>query len=206
MNMDRVTRVSFIVSVLLCTCIESFSQVGGIVSAPILEAQVGTLNTTQISQTSIMTAMNTVMENLERADKEYKQALQKATWLRNLQTAQRILYMVENLVCTTKDLSIRVNSIGHNSCLVNYRFDMSIIKVQQSADYLGIILTAGVTMSPGERMKSLDDVIKSFAEAQEMMVRLNRVLDSDMMRLRLAKSTASSVDLAINYDRSKKKR
>jgi hypothetical protein len=183
---------------------ECYSQ-GGIVSAPILEAQVGTLNATQVSQTSIMTGMNSVVAALEKADREYKEALTKATWLRNLATAGRILYMVENLVCTSKNLSIRMNSFGHYSCLMSYRFDMSIIKIQQSADYLGIILAAGVTMTPGERMKSLDDVIQSFAEAQEVMVRLNRSLDSDIMRLRLANNTSSTVDFAMNYDRSRRK-
>lgn len=184
--------------ILLLAANVSFAQVS-VVSAPALEIQAGT-------QTSIMTTMNAVISALEKADQEYKSAMQKATWLRNLQTAARILYMVENLVCTSKNLSIRMNSIGNTSCLVSYRFDMSIIKVQQSADYLGIILTAGVTMTPAERMKSLDDVIESFEEAQEMMVRLNRVLDSDITRLRLASNTITVADMMMNYDRSRKNR
>ena len=53
---------------------ECYSQ-GGIVSAPILEAQVGTLNATQVSQTSIMTGMNSVVAALEKADREYKEAI-----------------------------------------------------------------------------------------------------------------------------------
>jgi len=183
--------------ILLLAANVSFAQVS-VVSAPALEIQAGT-------QTSIMTTMNAVISALEKADQEYKSAMQKATWLRNLQTAARILYMVENLVCTSKNLSIRMNSIGNTSCLVSYRFDMSIIKVQQSADYLGIILTAGVTMTPAERMKSLDDVIESFEEAQEMMVRLNRALDSDITRLRLANSSIAVADMIMNYDRSQKK-
>ncbi|MCC6836685.1 MAG: hypothetical protein IT213_16995 [Cytophagales bacterium] len=81
---------------------------------------------------------------------------------------------------------------------------MSIIKVQQSADYLSIVLTAGVAMTPAERMKSLDDVIESFEEAQEMMVRLNRALDSDITRLRLASNTAATADILMSYDRSRK--
>lgn len=194
----------FISLFIILSAVRGFSQLGGVVSAPVLEGQVAALNTTQATQTSIMTTMNLVMDNLERAEKEYKEALQKATWLRNLQTSARILYMVENLVCTSKNLSIRMNSIGNTSCLMSYRFDMSIIKVQQSADYLGIVLTAGVTMTPAERMKSLDDVIKAFEDAQEMMVRMNKSLDSDMMRLRLFRNTSSTVKMAVNYDRSRR--
>lgn len=169
-----------------------------VVSAPALEIETST-------QTGIITTMNSVITALEKTDREYKDALTKATWLRNLQTAGRILYMVENLICTSKNLSIRMNSLGYTSCLMSYRFDMSIIKVQQSADYLGIILAAGVTMTPGERMKSLDDVIRSFGEAQEIMVRLNKSIDSDIMRLRLANNSAAAVDLVMNYDRSKRR-
>lgn len=183
----------------------SYAQLPTVVSAPIAEANLATANTTLAQQSGIMTTMNGVITALEKADREYKEALTKATWLRNLQTAGRILYMVENLVCTSKNLAIRMNSFGNSSCLMSYRFDMSIVKVQQSADYLGIVLTAGVTMSPAERMQSLDDVIRSFGEAQEVMVRLNRSLDSDIMRLRVANSTKSTVDLAMNYDRSKRK-
>jgi hypothetical protein len=167
-----------------------------VVSAPALEIETST-------QTGIITTMNSVITALEKTDREYKDALTKATWLRNLQTAGRILYMVENLICTSKNLSIRMNSLGYTSCLMSYRFDMSIIKIQQSADYLGIILAAGVSMTPGERMKSLDDVIRSFGEAQEVMVRLNKSIDSDIMRLRLANNSAAAIDLVMNYDRSK---
>ncbi|MFM7858813.1 MAG: hypothetical protein ACKO96_44540 [Flammeovirgaceae bacterium] len=176
----------------------SFAQVS-IVSAPALEIQA-------TSQTGIMSTMNAVIGALESADRAYKEAMQKATWLRNLQTARRILYMVENLICTSKNLSIRMNSIGYTSCLMSYRFDMSIIKVQQSADYLGIILASGVAMTPAERMKSLDNVITSFEESQEMMVRLNKALDSDLVRLRLANNTAAAADLLMSYDRSGNKR
>lgn len=176
-----------------------------VVSAPVLEIEASTQTGIITEQSAIMSTMNGVITALEKADREYKQAMQKATWLRNLQTAGRILFMVENLVCTSKNLSVRMNSIGHNSCLASYRFDMSIIKIQQSADYLGIVLTAGVTMTPAERMKSLDDVIRAFEEAQEMMVRLNRSLDADIMKLRLANNTAVTVDLAVNYNRSKKR-
>lgn len=191
--------------VLWAVAIDSFCQLPTVVSAPIAEANLATANTTLAQQAGIMSTMNGVVTALEKADREYREALSKATWLRNLQTAGRILYMVENLVCTSKNLAIRMNSLGNNSCLMSYRFDMSIVKVQQSADYLGIVLTAGVTMTAAERMKSLDDVIRSFGEAQEVMVRLNRSLDTDIMRLKLAGSTRSTVDFAMNYDRSKRK-
>lgn len=191
---------------LMCLSVSfCFAQVS-VVTAPVLEAQAASQTTLITQQSAIMSTMNGVVTALEKADRQYKEAMQKATWLRNLQTAGRILYMVENLVCTSKNLSVRMNSIGYSSCLMTYRFDMSIIKVQQSADYLGIVLTAGVTMTPAERMKSLDDVIKAFEEAQEMLVRLNRALDSDITRLRLATNTVSAADLVMNYDRSRKKR
>jgi glycyl-tRNA synthetase beta subunit len=192
------------VIILLLAVNVSFAQVS-VVSAPALEIEASTQTGIITKQSAIMSTMNGVITALEKADREYKDAMQKATWLRNLQTAGRILYMVENLVCTSKNLSVRMNSIGNTSCLMSYRFDMSIIKVQQSADYLGIVLTAGVTMTPAERMKSLDDVIESFEEAQEMMVRLNRALDSDITRLRLANSSIAVADMMMNYDRSRKK-
>lgn len=195
----------FIMALMCLSMSFCFSQVS-VVTAPVLEAEAISQTGLITQQSAIISTMNGVVTALEKADREYKEAMQKATWLRNLQTAARILHMVENLVCTSKNLTIRMNSIGHGSCLMTYRFDMSIIQVQQSADYLGIILTAGVTMTAAERMKSLDDVINAFQEAQEMMVRLNRSLDSDITRLRLAKNTVAAADLVMNYDRSRKMR
>jgi len=182
-----------------------YAQLPTVVSAPIAEANLATANTSLAQQTGIMTAMNTVIGSLEKADRTYKEAMEKSTWLRNLQTASRLVYMIENLLCTSKNLSVRMTGAGGN-CLYSYRYDMMIIKVQQSADYLTIILSAGVAMTAAERMKSLDNVITAFEESQEMMVRLNKALDSDVMRLRLAKSSGTTLKnlYAINRGRSRR--
>lgn len=182
-----------------------YSQLPTVVSAPIAEANLATANSSLAQQTGIMSTMNTVIGSLEKADRAYKEAMEKSTWLRNLQTASRLVYMVENLICTSKNLSLRMNGAGAN-CLYSYRYDMMIIKVQQSADYLTIVLSAGVAMTAAERMKSLDNVITSFEESQEMMVRLNRALDGDLMRLRLAKASGTTLKnfYAINRGRSRR--
>lgn len=169
-----------------------YAQLPTVVSAPIAESNLATANASLAQQTGIMSTMNTVIGSLEQADRAYKEAMEKSTWLRNLQTASRLVYMIENLLCTSKNLNVRMGGAGGN-CLYSYRYDMMIIKVQQSADYLTIVLSAGVAMTAAERMKSLDNVITAFEDSQEMMVRLNRALDGDLMRMRLAKSSGTTL-------------
>lgn len=174
---------------------------GGVVSAPILESEVATLNATQAEQSATTTTMSGVVASLEAADNEYKKMLKKATWVRNLQTAQRLIMLVENVVCTTRDLNLRLQFI-QNSCIYQFHFDISVVKISMAADYLGIIMTDGVSMTAGERMASIDQAIKAFETAQYELSKLNYQLNGRMLlnaKVQNSKSNLHQLLASKNY-------
>ena len=177
-----------------------FAQ-GGVVSAPVLEAEVASSNTILAEQASAATAMQGVMTALESADNEYKTMMKKATWMRNLQTAQRLIVLVENVVCTTRDINARLGLVS-NSCIYRFNYDVSVMKISMAADYLSIIMTDGVSMTSGERMTTLDQAIKAFEHAQKELIKLNYQLNSRMIlnaRLQNSKTNVHQLFASKNY-------
>jgi len=142
-----------------CMAVCSYGQ-SPVVSAPILEK----LTTTSLK---FQTKMSSTMAMLQAKQEALDKALQAASWLQNLQSAKRLMNLVETMVCNGRELNLAMSG-GHKSCFVDFEYEMVIMKVQMSADYLGIILAAN-RMTTGERMKTLNDVLQRFEEAQKNM-------------------------------------
>ncbi|HEY0655497.1 MAG TPA: hypothetical protein VGD65_20320 [Chryseosolibacter sp.] len=182
-----------------------FSKVlaqGGIVSAPYLEALVTTLNSIQGEQSTTQSTMSSVIASMEASEKQYKEAMTKATWLRNLQSAQRVVALIENLVCTSKDLNVKL-AIAGQSCFYSFQYEMVLVKVQMSADYLGIILSS-VSMTVAERAQLFRAATESFEQSQHAMVSLSNSIDGDIARAKLNQQVAKEVSHIMTFDRSKK--
>lgn len=192
-----VTSIAFVVA-----STSLFGQ-GGVVSAPVLELQVGTLNANQAQQTSIQSTMSSIIASMETAEKNFKEAMTKATWMRNLQAVQRLVTLVENLICTSKDLNIKLSAAGGN-CLYSYQYDMVLVKMQMSADYLGILMS-GVSMTVGERSQMFKTTVESFEQSQNMMIDMNNSLDADIARSKQLKAVTQEVTDFMTYDRRKRK-
>lgn len=150
----------------LCLTTMAMAQ-GGVVSAPALEK----LTTSALKLQAKFSATLALMEKKQEA---LNKALQSSTWLKNLKTARRILYMVETMVCNGKELDMAMSlyaSLGKSDCFSDFEYEMVITKIQMSADYLEIIFALS-RMAAGERMKTLNDVLSRFEEAQKDMDRL----------------------------------
>jgi len=151
---------------------------GGVVSAPVLESIASGQSAVMQSQVAITTTMSGVIQSLEEAESKFKAAMEKATWMRSLNSARRLVFMVENLVCTTKDINVKIGlADSHSSCLINYKFDISVAKLEMCVEYLGILLTDGVSMTNAERMDVMSTTQEKFEESQDEFVKLNRELD-----------------------------
>jgi hypothetical protein len=167
-----------------------------VVSAPVLENIAATTGFAVERQSGFLATMTGVVQALEKAEHEFREAMKKATWLRDLQSARRLLYMIENLVCTSKDISVNIGyADAHSSCIVQYKFDISVAKIQMSADYLGILLTDGISMSPAERMQVMAITQAKYEEANDEFVKIQRELN--------AKKVESQINAAIYRDLEK---
>ncbi|MBT33362.1 MAG: hypothetical protein CMO01_27185 [Thalassobius sp.] len=141
----------------------------GVVSAPILESQMGTQN-------GIVSAMNATIAAMEKAEAKVRQALQKVEWAKNLQTMRRLLTVIEGTVCTTKDLTLNMDAAASN-CFVSFNYDVAIVKMTASIDFVNIVLMSDVLMTQSDRIKTMNDALVLFEEAQQTLAELNQAVN-----------------------------
>lgn len=187
--------------ILLCSFCKLLGQ-GGVVSAPYLEALVTASNSIQSEQASTQSTMSSVIASMEAGEKQFKEAMTKSTWMRNLQSAQRVVTLIENLVCTSKDLNVKLSIAGGN-CFYSFQYDMVLIKVQMAADYLGIILSS-VSMTVAERAQLFKAATEAFEQSQHAMMAMSNSIDDEIAQSKLSQQVTKEVGLFMNYDRSKK--
>jgi hypothetical protein len=175
---------------------ELLAQPAAVVTAPVLEGMMSGNTTALEKQTGIVMTMNSVIQQLEAAESEFKKSMQRATWMRNLNSARRLLFMVENLVCTSKDINVKIGlADAHSSCIINYKFDISIAKLEMSADYLSILLTDGVSMTQAERMQVMSTTQVKFEEAQNEFLNINNMLDGQAIEKQVNQSIYDGIEI-----------
>ena len=146
-----------------------YAQVG-VVTAPVLESQMGTQN-------GISTAMNATLTAMQKAEQKVRMALQKVAWAKNLDTMYRLLTVIESTVCTTQDLDINMGSVlARDNCFVSFNYDIAIVKISASIDFVNLVLMSDVLMTQGERIKTINDAILMFEESQQSLAELNATL------------------------------
>jgi len=159
----------------------SYGQIPTVISIPILES-------TTAQQIGIIVTMSGVIQDLEKAESDFREAMKRVTWICDLQSAKRLLFMVDNLVCTSKSLVVLVGYADRNSsCLINYWFEISLAKISLSADYLGILLTDGVSMSIGDRMQTMNLAQEQFQQANEEFLRLKDGIEAQVLARELSR-------------------
>lgn len=130
----------------------------------ILTEQIATL---QSEASAASVKAEAIQSSADEASKSYG-------FIENLKTAKKLLNMLENMVCASRNMQVAM-SFGHHSCLIDFKYEMVLAKLSLSADLVSVILTA-YRMSVGDRMKSLNDALQRFEEAQEMMNSLTKFI------------------------------
>lgn len=191
MNKKFIIGFSFLMASMSC-----FAQLPTVVSAPIAEGALATSNTILGNQQATLTGMNAVITSLEAAESQYKRVLENAQWLRQMNTARKLVFLMENLICTTKNLNMRL-SLADQSCFYQFSFDVNLVKIEMAADYMGILLTSGVSFTAGERMRTLNDVVIAFEAANRSLAELNAKVDR-ALSLRISNDKVAANVRAVN--------
>jgi hypothetical protein len=170
-------RVVFLLLLAFSVSLRSFGQL--VVSAPVLEVSAFNAN-------GLQSSMNATLLALETEQKIFQEAMKKASWARNLQTTQRLLTLVESVVCTSKNINVRLAYFDRN-CLYDLSLETSILKVSMAADFLAIIMTEGISLTTGERMDNIRNAVNAFQEAQKDLGSLNSALDKRLKKMQAGK-------------------
>ena len=89
---------------------------------------------------------------------------------------RRLLTVIEGTVCTTKDLTLNMD-VATNNCFVSFNYDVAIVKMTASIDFVNIVLMSDVLMSQGDRIKTMNDALSLFEEAQQTLAELNLAIN-----------------------------
>lgn len=194
-------KIFLVVSMFLLLCSAAVGQ--EIVSAPVVETELGNTNATLTTQVSIQSTMSSVMASMEEAERRFKAAMEDSKWMQNMGACRRLVTMVETLICTSKDLNAKMTIAG-NSCLYSFKYDMMLVKIQMSSDYLGIILSS-VSMSVAERAQTFKDATESFEQSQNMIIEMNNSLDYDIKVAALRQKVIKEMKNDMALDRSQRR-
>jgi hypothetical protein len=201
MFMNLKTYLYLIISLVIVTESCVLGQ-AALVADVVLQGQIGSLITASAEENATQTTMSSVMQAIENAEKEYKEAMKKTGWMQNMKSTKRLLHTIQNLICSSRTISLKMEISG-GSCLYSFKYEMVLVKLQLAADYIQIILS-GVSMTVGERAKTLDDATRQFEESQKVMDELDKNLDDEAAHVALVKEVSSEVEGLMNYDRSKR--
>jgi ABC-type uncharacterized transport system fused permease/ATPase subunit len=133
--------------------------------------------------------MNATLTAMQQAESKVRTALQKVAWAKNLDTMYRLLAIIEGTVCTTKDLDLNMGSnLARDNCFISFNYDIAIVKISASIDFVNLVLMGDVLMTQGERIKTINDAIVMFEESQQSLAELNAALHrtKDLLREREA--------------------
>lgn len=124
----------------------------------------------QKAQTGIITSMNTTMTWLEKADRNFKKAMEEAEWVRNLQTAKKLYTLIQSITCTYKDINVLVIKHGvYKDCFFQFEYDYALLQLQSSIDMMSVLLANGRSMTADGRLGSLDNIIDKFGDANKSL-------------------------------------
>lgn len=182
---------------LFCS-LSGFSQVDAIVGSatksiipqlvtnPIMESSA-------VSVANLNATMNATLLSIETDQKLINEAMKKVTWAKNLQTAQRLIVLLENVTCTARNLQVKMAYVSNN-CLWDYQFEMQIVKISMAADYLGIVLSGASILSTGERMEGINNAIDKFEAAQSGLGSLSTLVNRQIRRQAQADKASRDID------------
>jgi len=153
-----------------------------LVTNPLLESN-STITANMQSEMAATTA------RMEAENLELKQALQLATWANNLITVQKLINLIENIICFSSNLNVKMG-LNSSNCLYQFHWNMQIVKLNCAIDQLSLTIANGIQMTTGERLSGIDRAVRQFHEAQSGLQNLNGMLDRRLMeKARIAQST-----------------
>lgn len=173
--------------VLLSASIISAAQVDAIVDNTVGKAvpQLVTnpvLESSAISMSTAQNSMNATITAMEAQQKVVAEAMKKASWARNLQTVQRLINIMESIICTSKNINVRLSYFDHN-CIYDFGFEMNIVKISMASDFVSLVITEGVSMDTSGRLASINNAINKYEEAQRSLANLNGFLDQQLKKM-----------------------
>ena len=134
-------------------------------------------------------ALNSTSVTVQRAmESSQFELLQKANqavsseWLQTYRSLQTIYDLLQDFVCQTTELQLLYQAMNTGDCLLNLKYNMSVVNLQYSSDILKAAFLGKnlLEIDTGTRNQLLQGVIKSLEDAMKQMSELKTALQINL--------------------------
>jgi len=153
-----------IAAILFCIALPAVPQFE--VTAPDLDAQmvVSNLSLQRLNATS--TTQSASIGFMKQAQEKIDKIMESAGWAQSLKSMAKLAFLIENTICTYKNLNFWMNKAGgHSSCIMSFRYQMIMLNIQQAIDLVNLALRDGFRMANEGRLATLNTSSEKFEKA-----------------------------------------
>lgn len=169
---------TFIITAICCAFTSSLFAQGGVVSAPVLEAQTAT-------SLGLLGGLQTSLAAIEEAEKKVEKIKEKAEWINKLKSIQEFITLLETVACMVRDFNANFsqynNFVGSRaSCYMDFNYQINITKLRKSVDIINLVISDGFSMDRGERMQAYETAYSNFLDSQQDLHALDALMRRKM--------------------------
>lgn len=175
---------------------KSFAQLPSVVFDPqgLSQAvQNGTMLQTLVSENTQIVEMHEAYKNLRKA----------TNWVQKLRSVKMAIDLLENTVCTSQDLEIKMQRAGViDNCMFQFEYYNALMGLASATDILNLILS-DMDQTPESRVSNSNEAMEIMAESHRKLMdlqeRSQKILDAQQAERQYKKDVYEFVSL--KYDR-----
>ena len=122
---------------------------------------------------TVQTKIWIAQKRMEIIQRTILKAREKYDWIKKIEMIKEINDLLETMICNQQDLEFYLGLNDSYGCLVQVDYDLILLDITTSYDVLYLLLGAGLSMSSGERIKSLMDVVALLRKTNEKIISFN---------------------------------
>lgn len=162
-----------ILIILLGIFIVPFTQAQLLVSDP--------TNTAQSAQTTAqMLQLTVITQQFKEIQDKVEKVKESIDWIKKTQAVVELIHLMESTTCIIEELkftmSISADLGVTDSCIDDFKFNVSISRLLLSLDQISSVLSSGTKMTQAERWSIVTTVFNNFVECQMSFSSLNKEL------------------------------
>lgn len=189
--------------VIVCIGLLTAFTTNEIVKAQVVDVaantQLAALNATQSSALAEQVQNGVILTQLLDYQEKIADALKKVTWLKNIKTIQQLDRILDLTICNNANLRFYLKFANKHNCFTALDFEMTLVNLDASLDGIYLVLNAGLSMSAGERLNSLNDAIVLLERSQRDIAKFNNAMRISVSNDMIQKHQEKNYGIGFSY-------
>lgn len=140
---------------------------------PVVAALLKEIAALKLASNSRQQRMEITQKRMEILQHTIQKAKEKLDWIKNAEMIREINGLLESMICNQNDLDFYMGLNDSYGCLIQLDYDMILMEMSTSYNVLYLLLGAGLSMSSGERISNLMDVVALLRKTNEKITSFN---------------------------------